>query len=77
MVADALGWIPLHMLALMVIAFDLIKQFRDRSSVCEMTPISVKLGMPMLTNNSLDEIIESHNLDLEFVNRRVLVNQGK
>jgi len=35
----------LHMFALMVKELELIKQFRDLSLVCELTPESVKLMM--------------------------------
>lgn len=65
------------MSALMVREINLIEQFRDLSLVCEMTPDSVKLGMLKLTNNFLDEIREGQKFDVELVDHRVLVNQGK
>jgi hypothetical protein len=42
----------------MVREFDLIEQFQDLSLECEVTPISVKLGMLKLTRNFLNEIRE-------------------
>ena len=49
-VIDALSWKSLHMSAMMVIELDLIKQFRDLSLVCDMTPRNMCLGMLKLTN---------------------------
>lgn len=76
-VADALNKKSLHISALMVREFDLIRKFRDLSLVCEVTLVSVKLEMLKLTNNFLNEIKEGQKLDVEFVHRQVLVNKGK
>jgi len=76
-VADALSRKSLHMSALMVKELELIKQFRDLSLVCELSPGSVKLGMLKLTSNILEEIKSGQKEDLELVDRVVLVNQGK
>lgn len=61
----------------MVREFDLIEKFRDLSLVCEITLVSVKLGILKLNNNFLDEIKEGKKLYLELVDRRVFFNQGK
>jgi len=54
-VADALIRKTLHMSALMVKEFELIKQFRDLSLISELTPDGVRLGMLKLTSNILEE----------------------
>lgn len=51
MAADALSRKSLHMSSLMVRVMDLIEQFRDLSSVCEMIPQSVMLGMLKMTRS--------------------------
>jgi len=45
--------------------------------VSELTPSGVKLRMLKLTNNIFEEIKERQKVDLELVDRLVLVNQGK
>lgn len=44
-VAYTLSMKSLHMLTLMVKEMELLKQFKDLSLVCEVTPGSVKMGM--------------------------------
>lgn len=58
MVTDALIRKALHMSTMMVRELEMIKQFRDLSSVCEVTSNIVKLGMLKLTNGFLEEIKE-------------------
>lgn len=67
----------MHISSLMVQEFDFIKKLRDLSLVCEVTLNSVKLGMLKLTSGILEEIREGWKLDLEWIDRLVLINQGK
>jgi len=65
------------MSAPMVKELELIKQFRDISFVCEVTPGIVKLGMLKLTSQMLEEIKEGQKTYLELVDRLTLINQEK
>jgi hypothetical protein len=76
-VTYALSKKSLHMSALMVKELELIEQFIDLSLVSELTPSGVKLGMLKLTSNILEEIKETQKVNLELVDRLVLINQGK
>jgi len=76
-VAYILSRKSLHMSALMVKELELIEQFRDLRLVCELAPVSVRLGMLKLTSNILDEIKNGQKEDLELVDRVVLVNYDK
>jgi len=75
--ADALSRKSLDMSALMVKELEFIEQFWDLSLVSVLTPSGVKLRMLKLTNNILEEIEEGQKVDLDLVNRLVMVNQGK
>ena len=57
-VVDALSRKSLQMFALMVRELDLLEQFRDMSLACEITSISIKLGMLRVTSKLLSEIHE-------------------
>jgi len=76
-VEDALRRKSLHMSVLMVREMDLIEQFRDLCSGCEVTPGSVKLGMLKLTSHVLEEIKEGQKINLGCIDRLVLINHGK
>ena len=67
MVADASSRKTLHMSAMMIKELELIKQFRDMSLVCEVTPQSVMLGMLKINNEFLDSIREAQKLDVKLV----------
>ena len=56
---------------------ELIEQFRDLSLLSELTLSGLKLGMLKLTSNILEEIKEGQMVDLELVDRLVLVNHSK
>ncbi|MCI77005.1 hypothetical protein A2U01_0098275, partial [Trifolium medium] len=51
------------MSSLMAKELDLIEEFWDLSLVCEVTPMSVKLGILKLTNPFLEEIKECQKRD--------------
>lgn len=74
-VDDALSRKSLHMSAMMVREIEMIQQFRDMSLVCEMTPQSVMLGMLKINNDFLNNIKESHKLDVKLVDLMVGSNQ--
>ncbi|MCI40923.1 hypothetical protein A2U01_0062156, partial [Trifolium medium] len=65
------------MSSLMVRELELIKEFRDLSLVCEVTPKSVKLGMLKLMNPFLEKIKECQKTDKKLIEKLVLVNEGK
>lgn len=63
------------MSAMMVRELDLIKQFRDMSLICEVTPSSVRLGMLKRTGGFLDNIRKGHKLNINLVDRLSFVGQ--
>jgi len=65
------------MSALMAKELELIEQFQDLNLVSKLTPSGVKLGMLNLTSNIFKEIKEGQKMDLELLDRLVLMNQGK
>ncbi|MCI52401.1 polynucleotidyl transferase ribonuclease H fold, partial [Trifolium medium] len=76
-VADALSRKSLHMSSLMAEELEMIEEFRDLSLVCERTTKSVKLGMLKLTNDFLEEVVESQKTDARLIKYRTLIEQGK
>ena len=74
-VADALSRKTLHMSAMMVKEFELLKQFRDLSLVCERSPQSVRLGMLKINSDFLNSIKEAQKIDVKFVDLMVTSNQ--
>src|SRR4030066_1653064 len=76
-VADALSRKTLHMSAMMVKEFELLEQFRDMSSVCELAPQSVMLGMLKINNEFLHNIREAQKADVKLVDLMVENNQAE
>lgn len=74
-IVDALSRKSLHMVTLMVRELDLIEQFKYLSLVYKVTADSVKLGMLKLDSGFLDEIRESHKLDVALVDRTSSANE--
>jgi len=74
-VADALSRKTLHMSAMMVKEFELLKQFKDLSLVCEMSSQSVKLGMLKIDSEFLNIIKEAQKTDVKLVDLMVGNNQ--
>ena len=74
-VADALSRKTLHMSAMMVKEFELLEQFRDPSLVCELSPLSVNLGMLKIDNEFLKSIKEAQKADVKFVDLFIDENQ--
>ncbi|XP_058784519.1 uncharacterized protein LOC131659328 [Vicia villosa] len=60
---------------MMVKVLELVKQFRDMSLVCEVTPKSVRLGMLKINNDFLDSIKEAQKLDVKLVDSMVGIDQ--
>lgn len=76
-VADALSKKPLHMSMLMVRELEMIEQLINMSLICQETPNNVKLGMLKLISGIPEEIREGQKIDVGFVGRLILINQGK
>ena len=75
MVADALSRKTLHMSTMMVKDFELLEQFRDLSLVCELSPLSVQLGMLKINSEFMNNIKEAQKIDVKFVDLMVASDQ--
>ena len=63
------------MLTMMVKELDLIEHFRDLSLDCDVTPLSVTLGMLKINNDFLDNIKEAQKRDVKLVDLMVGTDQ--
>lgn len=76
-VVDALSRKSLSVSVLVVKHSELLEKFKDLSSICKISPESIKLLMLKVTSGLLAEIKEDQKLELHLLDKLELINQGR